>query len=69
MAVGSNLVARLSSFRLILLPTVNPYNAQHVLIRLLKEWRESLDKNYIVGGVLVDVSKAFHCIPSDLLIA
>ena len=36
------------------------YGTQHVLIRLLEEWREQLD---------LDLSKAFDCIPRDLLIA
>ena len=45
------------------------YSTQHVLIGLLEEWRENLDNNYTVGGVLMDLSKAFDCIPRDLLIA
>ena len=44
------------------------YSSQHVLIRLLKEWRKCLDNNYVVGGVLVNLSKAFDCVPHDLLI-
>ena len=39
------------------------------MIRLLEEWRENLDKNYVVGGVLMDLSKAFNCVPHDLLLA
>ena len=45
------------------------YNAQHVLIQLLEEWRFYLDNNYFVGAVMTDLSKTFDCIPQDLLIA
>ena len=45
------------------------YSTQHVLLRLTKEWRTSLDNNKIVGGILLDLSKAFECLPHDLLIA
>ena len=45
------------------------YSSQHVLIRLLEEWRQNLDQNLIVGAVLVDLSKDFDCISHDLLIA
>ena len=45
------------------------YNTQHVMIRLLEERRENLDKNYVVGGVLIDLSKAFDCVPHNLLLA
>ena len=45
------------------------YSSQHVLIRLLEEWRKCLDNNYVVGGVLLDLTKAFDCVPHELLIA
>ena len=45
------------------------YSTQQVLIRLLEEWRDKLDKNFIVGAVLMDLSKAFDCIPHYLIIA
>ena len=39
------------------------------MIRLLEEWRESLDNNFVVGSVFMDLSKVFDCIPYDLSIA
>ena len=45
------------------------YSTQHVLVKMIEEWRENLDKNFFVGAVLTDLSKAFDCIPHDLLIA
>ena len=40
-----------------------------MLIRLVEEWKKHLDNNEVVGGVLMYLSKAFDCIPHDLLIA
>ena len=45
------------------------YSTQHVLIKLIEEWKSKLDNNFIVGSVLMDLSKAFDCIPHDLIIA
>ena len=45
------------------------YNTQHVLIRLVEEWKKHLDNDEVVVGVLMDLSKAFDCISNDLLIA
>ena len=45
------------------------YSSQHVLLKLTEEWRNHLDNNETVGAVLMDLSKAFDCLPHELLIA
>ena len=45
------------------------FSTQHVLLRLVEEWRQGLDNNKVVGAVLMDLSKAFDCLSHDLVIA
>ena len=45
------------------------HSTQHALAKLLKSWQKSLDDGKIVGTVLMDLSKAYDCLPHDLLIA
>jgi len=45
------------------------YSSNHVLLRLIENWKKSLDNKNFVGTVLMDLSKAFDCIPHDLLVA
>ena len=45
------------------------YGTQHVLIRLLEDWKTKLDNDYIASALSMDLSQAFDCIPHDLLIA
>ena len=44
-------------------------SCQNVLFRLTEQWIECLDNNKLVGAVLMDLTKAFDCLPHDLLIA
>ena len=45
------------------------YNTQHALFHLLKNWQTCLDKHGYVGTLLMDLSKAYDCLPHDLIIA
>ena len=43
--------------------------AQHCLTVMVENWKKCLDKNGVCGALLTDLSKAFDCLPHDLLIA
>ena len=45
------------------------YSTNHVLLRLIEDWKTALDSNLFTGTALMDLSKAFDCIPHNLLIA
>ena len=45
------------------------YSTQHVVTHLIEEWRGHIDKNFVLGAVLTDLSRAFDCIAHELLIA
>ena len=42
------------------------FSTEHVLIRLLEDWRNKLGNNNVVAAVLTDLSEAFDCITHDL---
>ena len=45
------------------------YSSNNVLIRLIENWKKSLDQKKFVGAVLMDLSKALDPILHTLLIA
>ena len=45
------------------------YSTQHALIKLIEACRKCLDGKGIMGIVLMDLSKAYDCLPHDLFIA
>ena len=45
------------------------YSCKQVLIRLIENCKRALDENLQIGSLQMDLSKAFDCIPHELLIA
>ena len=42
---------------------------QHALFRLLQKWQKELDSGEFIGTILMDLPKAYDCLPPDLSIA
>ncbi len=45
------------------------YGCDNILVKLVETWKKALDEKKFVGTVLMDLSKAFDCIPHSLLIS
>ena len=45
------------------------YSAQHCLQAIIEKWKTAVDNGCIFPALLTDLSKAFDCIPHDLIIA
>ena len=45
------------------------HSTQNAILNLLKNCQNGLDTSGAVGTVLMDLSKAYDCLPHDLLIA
>ncbi len=44
------------------------YGCEHVLLKVIDSWKNALDSNKFAGTILIDLSKAFDCVPHGLLI-
>ena len=45
------------------------HSAHHVLSRLIQSLKKELDNSGLVEAILMDLSRAYDCLPHDLLIA
>ena len=44
------------------------YSTQYALLLMIEKWRESVDSGNVFGALLTDLSKAFDCLPRDLIL-
>ena len=45
------------------------FSAQDCLLVIIEKWKRMLDNGGVCGALLTDLSKAFDCLPHDLLAA
>ena len=45
------------------------YSCETTLVRLVEDWKRTLDNNHTVGVLSTDMSKAFDCLSPDLLLS
>ena len=45
------------------------HSSQNVLFKLLQAWQEELDKSGFLGTILIDLSKSYGSLSTDLLVS
>ena len=58
-----------SKLSLLLCGFCSRYSTQHALLNLINKWHSCLDNSGVVGIILIDLSKAFECLPRELILA
>ena len=43
------------------------FGCQTALLRIIEDWKKALDDNKFIAAILMDLSKAFDCLPHNLL--
>ena len=44
------------------------HGCQTALLKIIEDWKKALDDNKFVAAILMDISKAFDCLPHNLLL-
>ena len=47
---------------------IKGYGCQTTLLKIIEDWKKALDQNKFVAAILMDLFKAFDCLPHDLLL-
>ena len=44
------------------------FGCQTALLKIIGDWKKALDENKYIAAILMDLSKAFDCLPHDLIL-
>ena len=49
----------ISAFHKLVCTIRKKYSCQSTLVKMIEDWKESLDMNHVIGALFMDLSKAF----------